>query len=65
MKGQPIKVTVTSSMDRQITEAIKLYDQNTQRHLDRVANHLRNQIIKRMKSTEKQSVGSPRGKKMH
>ena len=65
MKGQQIKVTVTSSMDRQISEAIKLYDQNTQRHLDRVANHLRNQIIKRMKSTEKQSVGSPRGKKMH
>lgn len=65
MAAQKIKVTVTSSMEKQISEAVKLYDQNTQRHLDRVANHLRNQIIKRMKSTAKQSVGYPRGKKMH
>ena len=65
MAAQKIKVTVTSSMEKQISEAVKLYDKNTQRHLDRVANHLRNQIIKRMKSTAKKSVGYPRGKKMH
>lgn len=58
MKGQPIKVTVTSSMDRQITEAIKLYDQHTKRHLDRVANRLRNEIQHGMRDTQKQPVAS-------
>ena len=56
MKSQQIKITVTSSMDRQISEAIKLYDQNTQRHLDRVANHLRNHIMKNMVKTAKNTT---------
>ena len=58
MKSQQIKITVTSSMDRQISEAIKLYDQNTQRHLDRVANHLRNHIMKNMVKTAKNPIPS-------
>ena len=62
MAQQPIKVSVTSSLHRQTTEAIKLYDSNTQRHLDRVANHLRNHILKNMKTTKKQSIGYSRGK---
>ena len=62
MAQQPIKVTVTSSIHRQTTEAMKLYDSNTQRHLDRVANELRNQVLRGMKTTKKQSVGYSRGK---
>ena len=67
MAQQPIKVTVTSSIHRQTTEAMKLYDSNTQRHLDRVANELRNQVLRGMKTTKKQSVGYSRGKgkKLH
>ena len=66
MARQPIKVTVTSSIHRQTTEAMKLYNSNTQRHLDRVANHLRNQILKGMKNTKKDMTrGDARGKKMH
>ena len=62
MAQQPIKVTVTSSIHRQTTEAMKLYNSNTQRHLDRVANYLRTHILRGMKFTSKQSVGYSRGK---
>ena len=58
MARQPVKITVTSSIDKQISESVKLYDANTQRHLDRVANHLRNKILKGMKNTTTQSEPS-------
>ena len=61
-----MKVTITSSIEKQIAEGIKLYDRNTQRHLDRVANHLRNQVLRGMKNTPTDKTkGSPRGNKMH
>ena len=53
MKGQSIKVTITSSINKQTAASEKLYNSNTQRHLDRVANHLRNHILKNMKKTMK------------
>ena len=58
MKGQLVKVTITSSIDKQIAESMKLYNHNAQRHLDRVANHLRNHILKNMKKTSKSPVAS-------
>tara|TARA_R100001460_G_scaffold46203_1_gene83651 strand:+ start:1589 stop:2068 length:480 start_codon:yes stop_codon:yes gene_type:complete len=60
-----IKVKVTSSIDKQVTEAVRLYNSNAQRHLDRVANHLRNQSVKGIKSTPKVGRQYKRGKKIH
>lgn len=54
----PMKITVTSSIDKQVKAGVELYDRNTQRHLDRIANHLRNQVLKGMKQTRKQSEPS-------
>ncbi len=39
-----VKVTIESKMNQKISKAVDLYDENTTRHLNRVANHLRNQI---------------------
>ena len=62
-----IKVKVTSSIDKQVTEAVRLYNSNTQRHLDRVANNLRNQSVKGIKSTPKvgRQYKRQKGKKLH
>ena len=62
----PMQIKVTSSIKKQVAEGIELYDRNTQRHLDRVANHLRNQVLLGMKNTQTDTTkGSPRGNKMH
>ena len=50
-----IKVEVKSNIEKKISEAVRLYDAHTIRHLNRVANHFRNQIDKSMVSTQKQS----------
>ena len=42
-----------------------LYDENTQRHLNRVANHFKNQIMKSMQRTPKDGRTYKRGAKTH
>tara|TARA_R100000329_G_scaffold137505_1_gene118637 strand:+ start:496 stop:936 length:441 start_codon:yes stop_codon:yes gene_type:complete len=50
-----MKVEIKSNIEKKISEAVRLYDAHTIRHLNRVANHFRNQIDKSMVSTQKQS----------
>jgi len=50
-----IKVKIESNIETKISEAVRLYDAHTIRHLNRVANEFRNQISKSMVSTPKQS----------
>ena len=50
-----IKVKIESNIEKKISEAVRLYDAHTIRHLNRVANEFRNQIAKSMRSTPKQS----------
>ena len=46
-----VKVTIESKMNQKISKAVDLYDENTTRHLNRIANHFKNQIMKAMQSS--------------
>ena len=46
-----IKVDVTTQMQLKANKALSLYDVNSARHLNRVANHFRNQIMKAMQKS--------------
>lgn len=60
-----VKVTIESKMNQKISKAVDLYDENTTRHLNRVANHLRNQILKGMQGTPRDGRTYKRGNKTH
>ena len=47
-----VKVTVESRIGRNVSKAIDMYEENTARHLNRVANEFRNQITKAMQSSK-------------
>ena len=46
-----VKVKVESKMKQNTDKAMDMYDENTTRHLNRIANHFRNQIMKAMQSS--------------
>ena len=60
-----VKVTIESKLNQKISKAVDLYDENTQRHLNRVANHFKNQIMKSMQRTPKDGRTYKRGAKTH
>ncbi len=60
-----VKVTIESKMNQKVSKAVDLYDENTTRHLNRVANHLRNQILKGMQGTPRDGRTYKRGNKTH
>jgi hypothetical protein len=60
-----VKVTVESNMNRNVNKAVDMYDENTTRHLNRVANHLKNQILKGMQGTPRDGRTYKRGGKTH
>jgi len=60
-----VKVTIESKLNQKISKAVDLYDENTTRHLNRVANHFKNQIMKSMQRTPKDGRTYKRGAKTH
>ena len=46
-----VKVTIESKMNQKISKAVDLYEENTIRHLNRVANHFKNQASKAMRAS--------------
>ena len=47
-----IKVKVKSKMKQKTDKAMDMYEENTTRHLNRIANHFRNQIICKVQQVE-------------
>ena len=60
-----VKVKIQSNMRRNVDKAVDMYDENTTRHLNRVANHFKNQIMKGMQRTPKDGITYKRGGKTH
>jgi hypothetical protein len=61
-----IKVKFVSKIDTKIGQAIDIYDKNTQRHLNRIANFFKNAIQLSMRQTPRSiSTKLKRGAKFH
>ena len=60
-----VKVKIESKMKQKVDKAVDMYEENTQRHLNRVANHFKNQILRGMQSTPRDGKTYQRGGKVH